>query len=101
MSCMCSMSPLVSNTTARTILSSSALATSDHHHATRDPRMRGSKHAHQSNDEAPARSGRAPDVFVYSYLPRVPRMLTKKLDKMVWKPSAVSVEPGMTSFIVL
>jgi hypothetical protein len=31
---------------------------------------------------------------------RNPRMLRKKLEKIVWTPSAVSVTPGMTQRIV-
>jgi len=35
-----------------------------------------------------------------AYLLRIPRMLTKKLEKTVWKPKATSVAPGTTNHIV-
>lgn len=37
----------------------------------------------------------------FTHWPRfMPRMLTKKLERMVWKPSAASVTPGITQRIV-
>ena len=54
-----------------------------------------SEHAHP-----PGGHVSAVDALGQPHFRPIPRMLTKKLEKTVWNPSAVSVAPGMTQRIV-